>query len=92
MWVLIRLWWLLHRVSDDDDMSDDEEDFQDNGSHDSFIDDRTCLTNTATQSATSNTDMMAIYRSLIISLLFVMTKPIIEGKLFLFIIPRQWSL
>ncbi|PON76983.1 DEAD/DEAH box RNA helicase family protein [Trema orientale] len=53
-----------------DDMSDDEEDDEDdqyNNSHDSFIDDRTSPTVMATQSATSRTDMMAIYRRSLLS-------------------------
>lgn len=54
----------MYRASTDCDTSDEEDD-QNNNSHDSFIDDRTCPTIAATQSATSGTDMMAIYRSLV---------------------------
>ncbi|XP_062091979.1 DEAD-box ATP-dependent RNA helicase FANCM isoform X2 [Humulus lupulus] len=56
-------------VSVDSDMSDDEDEDDDqyNNSHDSFIDDRTSPTLTATQSAISRTDMMAIYRRSLLS-------------------------
>ncbi|EXB22639.1 Fanconi anemia group M protein [Morus notabilis] len=54
-------------ASTDCDTSEDEEDDQNNNSHDSFIDDRTCPTIAATQSATSGTDMMAIYRRSLLS-------------------------
>lgn len=63
-------WWLLHRVSADASVSNDEEDDQDNDSNNSFIDDRINPTAAGTQSETSRVDMMAIYRFLANSLSF----------------------
>ena len=63
--ILSRNGYISYRVSTDGDISDDEEDEdQYNNSLDSFIDDRASPRTMATQSATSRTDMMAIYRSL----------------------------
>lgn len=58
----------MPRVSSEVDISDDEEDEQDNYSNDSFIDDRINPTAAVTQAATGGIDMMAVYRSLSLSL------------------------
>lgn len=50
------------RVSSDADISDDEEDEQDNGSYDSFIDDRINPTAASSPAESCRIDMMAIYR------------------------------
>lgn len=61
----------MHRVSTDCDTSDNEEDDQNDSPNDSFIDDRPCPTNAATQSAARGPDMMAIYRSIMLSKSFL---------------------
>ncbi|KAE8022325.1 hypothetical protein FH972_008133 [Carpinus fangiana] len=54
-------------VSSDADISDDEEDEQDNGSYDSFIDDRINPTAASSPAESCRTDMMAIYRHSLLS-------------------------
>jgi hypothetical protein len=59
------------RVSSDADVSDDEEDEQDNGSYDSFIDDRINPTASSSPAESCRIDMMAIYRCFYLFSLFL---------------------